>query len=73
VVYFLQQVGFSSSQSFDFGLGVNAIGWLGTVASWLVMQHFWAPTTLRRGPGRHVFDPHDRGVLGLPSGDRQRN
>lgn len=38
VVYFLQQVGFSSNQSFDFGLGTNAIGWLGTVCSWFIMQ-----------------------------------
>lgn len=38
VTYFLQQVGFSSEQSFDFGLGTNAIGWVGTVCSWFIMQ-----------------------------------
>ncbi|KAJ5212463.1 uncharacterized protein N7498_004109 [Penicillium cinerascens] len=33
IVYFLQQISFSNTQAFDFGLGVNAIGWCGTVCS----------------------------------------
>ncbi|KAL4864798.1 hypothetical protein BDV12DRAFT_205541 [Aspergillus spectabilis] len=38
VTYFLQQQGFTPTQSFNFGLGLNAVGWLATVCSWFVMQ-----------------------------------
>ncbi|KAH8660555.1 hypothetical protein BX600DRAFT_438768 [Xylariales sp. PMI_506] len=39
VTYFLQQAGFSNEKSFDFGLGHNAIGVVGTLLSWWVMQY----------------------------------
>lgn len=38
ITYFLEQVGFPDSKSFDFGMGLNALGWLGTVCSWFAMQ-----------------------------------
>jgi SP family general alpha glucoside:H+ symporter-like MFS transporter len=38
VVYFLEQAGFNATKSFDFGVGQNGIGWVGTVCSWFVMQ-----------------------------------
>lgn len=38
VVYFLEQAGFDSAQSFDFGVGENAIALVGTVAAWFVLQ-----------------------------------
>ncbi|KAL3479682.1 putative MFS maltose permease [Aspergillus californicus] len=38
VVYFLQQQGFTSAQSFNFGLGLSGLGWVATVCSWFVMQ-----------------------------------
>jgi MFS transporter, SP family, general alpha glucoside:H+ symporter len=69
VVYFLQQVGFSSTQSFDFGLGVNAIGWLGTVASWLVMQHFGRRTLYVAGMAVMFLVLITVGFLGIPSGN----
>lgn len=37
VVYFLEQAGFDPTKAFDFGLGTNAIAFLGTVSSWFLM------------------------------------
>ncbi|KAK6864807.1 hypothetical protein PG990_005755 [Apiospora arundinis] len=39
VTYFLQQAGFDNEQSFNFGLGHNAVNVFGTLCSWWVMQH----------------------------------
>ncbi|KAI1343234.1 putative maltose permease [Xylariaceae sp. FL0016] len=39
VTYFLQQVGLDDDQSFDFGVGHNAVGLFGTLCSWWAMQY----------------------------------
>lgn len=36
--YFLEQAGFDNEQSFNFGLGQNAVNVFGTICSWWVMQ-----------------------------------
>lgn len=37
ITYFLEQAGFNASKSFDFGVGMNALGFIGTLLSWWVM------------------------------------
>ncbi|RYO83877.1 hypothetical protein DL766_007101 [Monosporascus sp. MC13-8B] len=39
VVYFLEQAGFDPAKAFNFGVGMNGVGWVGTVCSWFIMQH----------------------------------
>ncbi|KAL2840056.1 general substrate transporter [Aspergillus pseudoustus] len=38
IAYFLQQQGFASDQSFNFGIGLSALGWIATIGSWFVMR-----------------------------------
>ncbi|KAL2849841.1 general substrate transporter [Aspergillus pseudoustus] len=38
ITYFLQQQGFDADQSFNFGLGLNALAFLATLGSWFVMR-----------------------------------
>ncbi|OKL58259.1 hypothetical protein UA08_06457 [Talaromyces atroroseus] len=67
VVYFLQQVGFTSDQSFDFGLGTNAIGWLGTVCSWFIMQRVGRRTLYVSGLAIMFTMLCLVGFMGIPS------
>ncbi|EXF74873.1 general alpha-glucoside permease [Colletotrichum fioriniae PJ7] len=39
VIYFLQQAGFDSDNSFSFGLGTNAMAIVGTFLSWFLLPH----------------------------------
>ncbi|KAK1457213.1 MFS transporter, SP family, general alpha glucoside:H+ symporter [Colletotrichum cuscutae] len=39
VIYFLQQAGFDSDNSFSFGLGTNAMAIVGTFLSWVLLPH----------------------------------
>ncbi|KAF5634515.1 general alpha-glucoside permease [Fusarium sp. NRRL 25303] len=39
VVYFLQQAGFDSEKSFNFGLGTSAMAIVGTFLSWFLLPH----------------------------------
>lgn len=66
VVYFLQQVGFSSGQSFDFGLGTNAIGWVGTVCSWFIMQRIGRRTLYVSGLAIMFTTLCIVGFMGIP-------
>lgn len=66
VVYFLQQTGFSSDQSFDFGLGTNAIGWLGTVCSWFIMQRVGRRTLYVAGLAIMFTSLCIVGFMGIP-------
>jgi SP family general alpha glucoside:H+ symporter-like MFS transporter len=67
IVYFLQQIDFSSEQSFDFGLGVNAIGWCGTVCSWFVMQRVGRRKLFVTGLGIMFTVLMLVGFLGIPN------
>ncbi|KAF3391741.1 Maltose permease MAL31 [Penicillium rolfsii] len=67
IVYFLQQINFSNDQSFDFGLGVNAIGWCGTVCSWFVMQRVGRRKLFVTGLGIMFTVLMLVGFLGIPS------
>ncbi|KAJ5797946.1 uncharacterized protein N7503_007242 [Penicillium pulvis] len=67
IVYFLQQINFSNNQSFDFGLGVNAIGWCGTVCSWFVMQRVGRRKLFVTGLGIMFTVLMLVGFLGIPS------
>ncbi|OJJ46825.1 hypothetical protein ASPZODRAFT_131715 [Penicilliopsis zonata CBS 506.65] len=67
IVYFLQQTGFTSVQSFDFGLGTNAIGWMGTVCSWFVMQYFGRRTLYITGLAVMFSALMIIGFMGIPS------
>lgn len=39
IVYFLEQAGFAPEKAFDFGVGINAVGFVGTLLSWWIMQY----------------------------------
>ncbi|KJR87468.1 MFS transporter, SP family, general alpha glucoside:H+ symporter [Sporothrix schenckii 1099-18] len=39
IVYFLEQAGFAPDKAFDFGVGINAVGFVGTLLSWWVMRY----------------------------------
>lgn len=67
IVYFLQQISFSNTQAFDFGLGVNAIGWCGTVCSWFVMQRVGRRKLFVTGLGIMFAVLMLVGFLGIPS------
>jgi SP family general alpha glucoside:H+ symporter-like MFS transporter len=67
IVYFLQQISFTNTQAFDFGLGVNAIGWCGTVCSWFVMQHVGRRKLFVTGLGIMFTVLMLVGFLGIPS------
>ncbi|KAJ5819735.1 hypothetical protein N7474_005326 [Penicillium riverlandense] len=67
IVYFLQQISFSNTQAFDFGLGVNAIGWCGTVCSWFVMQRVGRRKLFVTGLGIMFMVLMLVGFLGIPS------
>ncbi|KAJ5624645.1 hypothetical protein N7510_000954 [Penicillium lagena] len=67
IVYFLQQISFSNTQAFDFGLGVNAIGWCGTVCSWFVMQRVGRRKLFVTGLGIMFTVLMLVGFLGIPS------
>ncbi|KAJ6035845.1 hypothetical protein N7540_000124 [Penicillium herquei] len=66
IVYFLQQINFTNNQSFDFGLGVNAIGWCGTVCSWFVMQRVGRRKLFVTGLGIMFTVLMLVGFLGIP-------
>lgn len=67
IVYFLQQISFTNTQAFDFGLGVNAIGWCGTVCSWFVMQRVGRRKLFVTGLGIMFTVLMLVGFLGIPS------
>ncbi|CAI7593015.1 unnamed protein product [Penicillium glandicola] len=67
IVYFLQQISFSNDQAFDFGLGVNAIGWVGTVLSWFMMQKVGRRKIFVTGLGIMFTILMLVGFLGIPS------
>jgi SP family general alpha glucoside:H+ symporter-like MFS transporter len=67
IVYFLQQINFSDDQAFDFGLGVNAIGWLGTICSWFVMQRVGRRRLFITGLGTMFSVLMLVGFLGIPN------
>jgi SP family general alpha glucoside:H+ symporter-like MFS transporter len=45
-VYFLQQAGVSASDSFSFNLGSVAMGFVGTILSWFVMNRYGRRTIM---------------------------
>ncbi|RSH80785.1 hypothetical protein EHS25_007121 [Saitozyma podzolica] len=45
-VYFLQQAGVSASDSFSFNLGSVAMGFVGTILSWFIMNRFGRRTMM---------------------------
>jgi SP family general alpha glucoside:H+ symporter-like MFS transporter len=67
IVYFLQQISFRNDQAFDFGLGVNAIGWCGTVCSWFVMQRVGRRKLFVTGLGIMFTVLMLVGFLGIPN------
>ncbi|KAJ5132003.1 hypothetical protein N7448_006161 [Penicillium atrosanguineum] len=67
IVYFLQQISFTNTQAFDFGLGVNAIGWCGTVCSWFIMQRVGRRKLFVTGLGVMFTVLMLVGFLGIPS------
>ena len=68
IVYFLQQINFSNEQAFNFGLGLNAVGWCGTVCSWFVMQRVGRRKLFVTGLGILFSILMLVGFLGIPSG-----
>jgi SP family general alpha glucoside:H+ symporter-like MFS transporter len=66
IVYFLQQQGFNASQSFNFGLGLNAVGWVSTVCSWLIMQYVGRRTLYLYGLGAMFSILMIVGFMGIP-------
>ncbi|KAH9206033.1 putative maltose permease [Leptodontidium sp. 2 PMI_412] len=67
VVYFMEQAGFPPTRAFDFGLGMNGVGWVGTVCSWFVMQHVGRRTLYSWGLAVMLAILLIVGFLGIPS------
>ena len=66
VIYFLQQAGLNTERSFDFGLGHNAVGLVGTMCAWWVMQHVGRRTLYLWGLGNNFLVLVLVGFLGIP-------
>lgn len=45
-IYFLQQLGVSSDDSFSFNLGSTAMGFVGTIVAWFIMNKFGRRTIM---------------------------
>lgn len=67
VVYFLEQAGFNSSKSFDFGVGENALALLGTMLSWFAMRYAGRRTLYLTGLAIMFTILLTVGFLGIPS------
>ncbi|KAI5462753.1 putative maltose permease [Mariannaea sp. PMI_226] len=66
VIYFLQQAGFDPEQSFNFGLGHNAVGFFGTICAWWVMEHVGRRTLYLWGLAIMFIILVIIGFLGIP-------
>ena len=66
VTYFLQQAGFNTERSFDFGLGHIAVGLVGTMCAWWVMQYVGRRTLYLWGLGNNFLILVLVGFLGIP-------
>lgn len=66
ITYFLEQAGFPPSKAFDFGVGENALGFCGTVASWYIMTVFGRRTLFVAGMTTLFFILITIGFLGIP-------
>lgn len=66
ISYFLEQAGFPDSRAFDFGVGENAIGFCGTVASWYIMTLFGRRTLFVTGMCTLFCILITIGFLGIP-------
>jgi len=66
VIYFLEQAGFDPAQSFNFGLGHNAIGLFGTLCAWWAMQYVGRRTLYLWGLAVMTLILALIGFLGIP-------
>ncbi|CAK7230043.1 hypothetical protein SCUCBS95973_007440 [Sporothrix curviconia] len=66
IVYFLEQAGFGATQAFDFGVGINAVGFVGTLLSWIVMQYVGRRTLYVTGLSTLLVLLLAVGFLGIP-------
>ncbi|KAJ5761282.1 hypothetical protein N7520_008438 [Penicillium odoratum] len=48
-VVFLERAGLNQSNSFSFTIGVSGLGWIGTVGSWYLLDHFGRRTLYLAG------------------------
>ncbi|EQB44308.1 sugar porter family MFS transporter [Colletotrichum gloeosporioides Cg-14] len=67
VIYFLQQAGFDSDNSFNFGLGVSAMAIVGTILSWFLLPHIGRRTLYVVGLGILFIILFTVGCMGIPA------
>ncbi|OAA54155.1 Sugar/inositol transporter [Niveomyces insectorum RCEF 264] len=67
IVYFLEQAGFDPTKAFDFGVGINGVGFVGTVLSWFIMQYVGRRTLYTGGLAVLFTILLIVGFLGIPS------
>ncbi|KAF2152184.1 sugar transporter [Myriangium duriaei CBS 260.36] len=67
VVYFLEQAGFATSKSFDFGVGQNAIALIGTILAWFVLPRIGRRTLFLVGLIVMFTILMAVGFMGIPS------
>ncbi|KAL2848345.1 general substrate transporter [Aspergillus pseudodeflectus] len=67
ITYFLQQQGFSADQSFNFGLGLNALAFLSTLGSWFVMRWVGRRKLYLCGTGTMLSVLLIVGFMGIPA------
>ncbi|KAK5075787.1 hypothetical protein LTR70_009821 [Exophiala xenobiotica] len=65
--YFMVQAGLSDSNAFSLGVGASAMGFAGTVGSWLLMPHFGRRTLYLWGQVVMFVVLMVIGILGVPS------
>ena len=66
VIYFLEQAGFDTDKSFDFGLGHNGVALFGTLCAWWVMQYVGRRALYLHGLGINFLILLVVGFLGIP-------
>ncbi len=67
IVYFLEQAGFDPAKAFDFGVGINGVGFVGTVLSWFIMPYVGRRTLYVGGLSVLLTILLIVGFLGIPS------
>ena len=67
ITYFLEQAGFPAEKAFNFGVGENCLGWVGTVLSWYLMTLFGRRTLFVGGMSVLFCILITIGFLGIPA------
>ncbi|KAF3935517.1 hypothetical protein ABW19_dt0201064 [Dactylella cylindrospora] len=67
VIYFLEQAGFDTKKSFDFGVGLNGVALAGTIGAWFATRWFGRRTLYLTGLAVMFTILVTIGFLGIPN------